>query len=124
MKILHLVNTVSRPNGIVNVVVDLSTTQVAEGDDVVVASAGGYYQDLLEASGVRCESIAVGDRTPQGLIRSVQQTRRLVRTFQPDVIHAHTVTAVLVARLLFTTRIIDRIAIKAGGGSCFQPSHL
>lgn len=101
MKILHLVNTVSRPNGIVNVVVDLSTTQVAEGDDVVVASAGGYYQDLLEASGVRCESIAVGDRTPQGLIRSVQQTRRLVRTFQPDVIHAHTVTAVLVARLLF-----------------------
>ena len=101
MRVLHLVNTLSHPNGIVNVVVDLSITQVIQGDDVVVASAGGHYAAFLEARGVHVESIAVGDRSPQGVVRSVWQARRLVLSFRPDVIHAHTVTAVLVARLLF-----------------------
>lgn len=96
--VMHVLNDVRRlGNGIVNAVVDLACVQGDRGHDVVVASAGGEYVDLLAAHGVR--HLLVPDiRRPHRMLSAASVVRRAVRGHDVEVVHAHMNYSALVAR--------------------------
>ena len=69
MRILHLIKNCQPSNGNVNVAIDLACGQVRKGHRVVYASAGGHYDTLLDAHGVRGAEIRQGQDTT--LLRSL-----------------------------------------------------
>jgi glycosyltransferase involved in cell wall biosynthesis len=100
MRVLHLVNDVTdRGNGIVNAAVDLAMEQARQGFDVAMVSAGGGYQPLLREGGVQHLTLD-RPRNPRQFLRALQSLRRHLRSFQPDVVHAHMRTGLLLAWVL------------------------
>ncbi|WP_017656210.1 glycosyltransferase family 4 protein [Fortiea contorta] len=100
MRILHLTNHVQEiGNGIVNVAVDLACLQAENGHHVAVASSGGEYEILLANYGVQHLALDQS-RTPINLIKAAWHYQEIIREFQPDIVHAHMMTGVLLARLL------------------------
>ncbi|CAB3804519.1 glycosyltransferase [Pararobbsia alpina] len=100
MKIIHLANHVLEiGNGIVNVMVDLACGQADAGHDVVVASAGGQYEALLAEHGVRHIQL-VQEPRPAKLLPMCWRFSRIVRAERPDIVHAHMMTGVLIARVV------------------------
>jgi glycosyltransferase involved in cell wall biosynthesis len=95
MRVLHILNDVTdRGNGIVNAAVDLAMEQARQGLEVAVASAGGGYQPLLECAGVLHLRLDQS-RYPAQLLRALRLLRRQLRDFQPNVVHAHMRTGLL-----------------------------
>jgi len=100
MRILHLLNHVQEiGNGIVNVAVDLACAQASAGCTVVVASAGGGYEDLLARHGVR-HVLLDQRRRPSNLLPMARRYRAIAQECQPDIVHAHMMTGVVLARSL------------------------
>jgi glycosyltransferase involved in cell wall biosynthesis len=100
MRVLHILNHVQEiGNGIVNVAVDLACLQAKNNHDVAVASAGGEYELLLAHCGVKHFKLDQ-TRTPINLISAAWRYRAIVKEFQPDIIHAHMMTGVVLGRLL------------------------
>jgi glycosyltransferase involved in cell wall biosynthesis len=98
VRIIHILPTVRRTgNGIVNVGIDLACLQSRDGHDVVVASGGGEFEALLRDYGVQHVRLDQR-RRPGPLLRAVAGYRMLVRDFRPDIVHAHVMTGVLLAR--------------------------
>lgn len=88
MKIMHLLKHAASGNGGVHVAVDLACAQAAAGHEVVLASSGGPYDDLLASHGVRTEFLP----RAEGMADAVRSGRLLLaaaRRFRPDVLHAH-----------------------------------
>lgn len=99
MRVLHILNDVTdRGNGIVNTAVDLAVEQARQGFEVAVASAGGGYKPLLERSGVLHITLNQS-RRPTRLLHALRVFRAVVKDFQPDVVHAHMRTGLLLAWL-------------------------
>lgn len=97
MKILHILNEFGElGNGIVNVAADLACLQAELGHDVVVASGGGSYEPLLVRFGGRHVRIDQ-TRHPLAIVRAAERYVRLIRAFQPDVVHAHMMTGAVLA---------------------------
>ena len=97
MRVLHILNDVTdRGNGIVNAAVDLAIEQVRQGYSVAVVSAGGGYQPLLLRSGVYHLALTQS-KDPVGIVRAAQLFRKHLQIFQPDVVHAHMRTGLLLA---------------------------
>lgn len=97
MHILHILNHIQQiGNGIVNVAVDLACLQAQAGHHVGVASAGGEYEALLTRYGVRHFQLDQA-RKPLNLIRASRNYRAIIREFQPDIVHAHMMTGVVLA---------------------------
>ncbi|MBW4578142.1 MAG: glycosyltransferase family 4 protein [Tildeniella nuda ZEHNDER 1965/U140] len=97
MRILHLLNHIQEiGNGIVNVAVDLACLQAEAGHTVVVASGGGEYDRLLTRYGVTHVTLDQR-RQPLNLLRAARQYRSLVQTMQPDIVHAHMMTGMVLA---------------------------
>ncbi|WP_414756253.1 glycosyltransferase family 4 protein [Anabaena sp. CCY 9910] len=100
MRILHILNHVREiGNGIVNVAVDLACLQAKNNHDVAVASAGGEYETLLAEYGVKHFELNQS-RTPLNLIHAARNYRAIIRDFQPDIVHAHMMTGVVLGRCL------------------------
>ena len=100
MRIIHILNHVQEiGNGIVNVAVDLACLQSQSGDDVAVISAGGGYEKLLNQFGVKHYEINQS-RQPITMIKAAIAYRKIVQEFQPDIVHAHMMTGVVLARAL------------------------
>ncbi len=100
MRIIHILNHVQEiGNGIVNVAVDLACLQSQAGDDVAVISAGGGYEKLLNQFGVKHYEINQS-RQPITMIKAAIAYRKIVQEFQPDIVHAHMMTGVVLARAL------------------------
>ncbi|MBE9033655.1 glycosyltransferase family 4 protein [aff. Roholtiella sp. LEGE 12411] len=100
MRILHITNHIQKiGNGIVNVAVDLACLQSKDGHDVAVASAGGEYKALLESHGVTHFQLDQS-RTPLNLIKAAWRYQEIVKKFQPDIVHAHMMTGVVLAGVL------------------------
>jgi glycosyltransferase involved in cell wall biosynthesis len=78
---------------------DLARGLTAAGDDVTVASNGGWRADLLAADGFATLTVPLRSRDPRSLLRAVLAIRREVRRHPVDVVHAHNVRAALAARL-------------------------
>jgi glycosyltransferase involved in cell wall biosynthesis len=98
MKILHILNTLSHHgNGIVNVAVDLACIQAQTGHTVAIASNGGEYESLLVQHGVQHFQLNQR-RTPHNLIQAARRYRRIIRQFQPDIVHAHMMTGMILSR--------------------------
>lgn len=99
MRILHIMNDVTdQGNGIVNTAVDLAIEQVRQGHVVAIASSGGGYETLLKCSGVQHLRL---DQSRDGvqLWRAALLFRRQLHDFEPDVVHAHMRTGLLLAWL-------------------------
>lgn len=117
MRILHLLNQVQEiGNGIMNVAVDLACLQAKLGHDVSVASGGGEYEPLLANYGVR-HLYLNQQRHPANLIPMTRHYAAIVEAVQPDIVHAHMMTAVLLARYL---RSRDRYRLVATVHNEFQ----
>ncbi|HTL89659.1 MAG TPA: glycosyltransferase family 4 protein [Leptolyngbya sp.] len=100
MRILHVLNhTQEIGNGIVNAAIDLACCQAQAGFEVAIASSGGEYETLMKQYQIRHFAIA----TPLAFHKVVNTTkafREITQHFSPDVVHAHMVTGVILARLL------------------------
>ncbi len=97
MRVVHILNDVTgRGNGIVNTAVDLALEQARQGLDVAVVSAGGEYQPLLERAGVVHLTLGQPSK-PAQLLRAIRALQTHLREFQPDVVHAHMQTGLLLA---------------------------
>ena len=100
MRILHILNHIQKAgNGIVNVAIDLACSQSKVGHEVGVASAGGEYERLLEEYGARHFTLDQ-TRTPLNLLKASRRYRSIVEEFEPDIVHAHMMTGVVLARVL------------------------
>lgn len=100
MRILHILNDIQKiGNGIINVAVDLACLQAKTGHHVGVASAGGEYETLLTDYGAQHFHLDQ-TRKPLNLIRASRDYRAIIREFQPDIVHAHMMTGVVLARAL------------------------
>lgn len=100
MRILHILNHVREiGNGIVNVAVDLACLQAKNNHDVAVASAGGEYETLLTKYGVKHFELDQ-TRTPINLIHATRRYCAIIKEFQPDIVHAHMMTGVVLGRFL------------------------
>lgn len=102
MHILHILNHIQEiGNGIVNVAIDLACLQAKDGHQVAVASSGGEYESLLERYGVRHFTLDQ-TRRPINLLQAAIRYRLIVQEFQPNIVHAHMMTGVVLARILRT----------------------
>ena len=99
MRIIHILNHVQEiGNGIVNVAVDLACLQAKSGHEVAVISAGGEYEKLLNISGVKHYQLDQ-TRKPISIIKAAVRYLAIAAEFQPDIVHAHMMTGVILARI-------------------------
>ncbi len=89
MRVVHISKHCYHANGSVHVAVDLACMQARAGYDVMFASDGGTFVDLLEGEGVRHVRMRQDQWRPHSLLRSGVALSALVRRFRPDVLHAH-----------------------------------
>ncbi|MFO1074192.1 MAG: glycosyltransferase [Geminicoccaceae bacterium] len=99
LRVLHLVHHLhDTGNGIVHAALDLALAQRGLGIEVMLASAGGAYEALLAEHGIAHHQLAIG-RQPLALLRGRRALARLIAEQAPDIVHAHMVTATLLAAL-------------------------
>ncbi|MBW4617417.1 MAG: glycosyltransferase family 4 protein [Desmonostoc vinosum HA7617-LM4] len=100
MRIIHILNHIQEiGNGIVNVAVDLACLQAKAGHEVAVISAGGKYEELLAVYGVKHYQLDQ-TRKPLSIIQAARRYRAIAKEFQPDIVHAHMMTGIVLARIL------------------------
>ncbi|MDX2229171.1 MAG: glycosyltransferase family 4 protein [Leptolyngbyaceae cyanobacterium bins.349] len=98
MRILHLLNDVREiGNGIINMAVDLACTQAESNHTVGVASSGGDYETLLSRYGIKHFTLNQ-TRTPANLVKAVHSYQAIAKEFQPDIVHAHMMTGVILVK--------------------------
>lgn len=98
LRVLHLLNTVRESgNGIINTAVDLAWGQARLGHRVHVASAGGEFESRLAEWGVTHHRIDQA-RRPVTLVRASRALARLITECRIDVVHAHMMTGMVLAR--------------------------
>ena len=106
-------------NGIVNSTVDLAALTTAR-HEVAVASVGGDFEPLLRDHGVTLFSLDQR-RTPRGIARAAANFRRIVTTYDPDIVHAQMMTGAVLARAL---RLRSRYRIVTTVHNEFQRSAI
>ncbi len=99
MRILHLLNHTNVYNGNVIVAIDLSCVQSSMGHSVGLISNGGDFDALLAKYGV--EHLKLDQtRRPSTITRAIWKLSRMVKSFQPELIHAHMMTGAVLAYVL------------------------
>ncbi len=100
MKIIHILNDIKEiGNGIINVAVDIACLQAKHGHDVAVISDGGDYDILLSNYGVKHYNLNQ-KRTPLNILKAGILYRKIIKDFQPDIVHAHMMTGIVLASCL------------------------
>ena len=100
MRILHILNDIRElGNGIVNVAIDLACLAAKAGHEVAVVSAGGEYEKLLSTYGVKHYQLNQ-DRKPLNILKATVGYQNIVKDFHPDIVHAHMMTGLVLARFL------------------------
>jgi glycosyltransferase involved in cell wall biosynthesis len=100
MRILHVLNDIQKlGNGIINAAIDLACLQSRSGHEVAIASGGGEYEALLTQLGVQHFTFDQR-RKPMSLIKAIGRFGQIIRTFEPEIVHTHMMTGVVLARLL------------------------
>ena len=98
MRIMHLVSVWD--GGVKNQVLSISEQMVAQGDQVMVLA----LRDKSEAKDGEAARVPVVElvrkSTPHEALNAFRRARGLVRSFRPDVVHAHSFHAIIFARLL------------------------
>lgn len=100
MRILHVIKDLTNcGNGVTNAAVDMAIVQRQLGYCVALASSGGEYQGLLESQQVIHYRLIKGDRYAF-MRRNCLRLRRVIRDFNPDVVHCHLPPGLMLAWLL------------------------
>lgn len=100
MRIIHVLNHVRNTgNGIVNATIDLVCSQKQMGEDVAVASSGGEFTKLLEQYGIPHYQLKQEKRGLHS-IRTLSDFNKIMKEFNPDIVHAQMVTGALLAKIL------------------------
>lgn len=92
MKILHLLDSFDYTDGCARQVFLLAREQTRKGHEIIVAFGDGEGDRLLEDSGIQhvaMDAIAHRRRSAGNFVRGVIRLRTLVKSFRPDIIHAH-----------------------------------
>ncbi len=98
MRVLHvLLHVDGKGNGIVNAAIDLASAQLHAGAEVALVSGGGEHEALLERIGIP-HFLLHQARNPVNLARAAFRLRGYLREFQPDVVHAHMMTSLVLAK--------------------------
>jgi glycosyltransferase involved in cell wall biosynthesis len=121
MRIIHLLNEANNVgNGIVNVAMDIACAQRRLGHEVIVASGGGSYETLLLKE--RIQHVVISQRLRVlPIVRAIWKLRRLVRKFDPHIIHAHMMTGVV---LSWVTRFAASYGLVSTVHCEFSPSSM
>lgn len=121
MRVLHILNHIQAiGNGITNVAIDLACSQAAEGHAVGVASGGGEYQMLIGSYGIKHFPLNQ-TRTFFNLVKAAQSYRSIISEFNPDIVHVHMMTGLVLARVL---RGKSRYALVSTVHNEFQRSSI
>ncbi|TAF04793.1 MAG: glycosyltransferase family 1 protein [Nostocales cyanobacterium] len=121
MRIIHILNHVQKiGNGIVNVAIDLACLQAKNGDDVAVISGGGEYEHLLDKHGIKNYKLDQS-RQPINMIKASVGYREIIQEFQPDIVHAHMMTGIVLASIL---RFRNKYALVSTVHNEFQRASL
>jgi glycosyltransferase involved in cell wall biosynthesis len=100
MRIFHILSEIPDVgNGIVNAAIDLAAGQAEQGHTVVIASAGGGHEQLLRRLSIGHLPLDQTHR-PMQLMKAVFTLRRYLREFQPDIVHIHVITGLLLGWFL------------------------
>jgi glycosyltransferase involved in cell wall biosynthesis len=99
MRILHILNHARLGNGIVNVAVDLACTQSELGHHVAIAALPDNTAPILEKYQVQ-QIYFDQTRTPLNILKAAFRLIQIIHEFQPDIVHAHMMTGVVLAKIL------------------------
>ncbi|MEU5160561.1 glycosyltransferase family 4 protein [Streptomyces sp. NPDC020875] len=104
LTVLHLVQPVE--GGVARVVTDLVRAQIADGLRAEVACPpGGELAERAAEAGARVHDWPAARAPGPGLPRELWTAARLIRRSRPDLVHAHSAKAGLVARLAVRGRV-------------------
>ncbi|MDX3662233.1 glycosyltransferase [Streptomyces sp. ID05-26A] len=98
MRVLHVISEMGA-GGAEALVSGMALAGGDVGWESAVASGGGFRVESLRAASVPVFDVPVARRSPLGVVRATWAVRAAVRSFRPDVVLAHNVSASLVARL-------------------------
>jgi glycosyltransferase involved in cell wall biosynthesis len=85
-----------RGNGIVNLALDLAIEQRLAGHQVAFATSGGGYELLLRESGIQHYRLEQGGGVWK-LLNAGLGFRPVLKSFKPDIVHAHMRSGLLIA---------------------------
>jgi glycosyltransferase involved in cell wall biosynthesis len=98
LRVLHILNDVRKlGNGIINAAIDIACVQSETGLIVGVASGGGEYEELLERCGAKHYTLDQQRRSISSLLKVNRRFRNIINEFQPDIVHCHMMTGMLLA---------------------------
>src|SRR5580693_7794743 len=102
MTIVHLLPHFQNDgNGVVYVATDLAYAQSAAGHSVAcIGSRDGSLAELLQDRSVTTYLVGEFRLDPFTNLRNIARLFSLLKTARPQVVHAHTITTALIAKLL------------------------
>lgn len=112
-RVLHLSKHCGYGNGNVHVAVDLACVQAQAGYEVLFASSGGTFVEMLEKHGVRHVTFTQDQRRPWTIAQSAAGVLRLCREVRPTVLHAH----------MMASAVIGYVASRATGAPLVTTVH-
>jgi len=95
-RIIHLAKHCVDGNGHVHVAVDLACLQADDGCEVLFISGGGTYEAMLKGYRVRHIKLEQDYKKPLSMMKTTWALARVVRSFRPNVLHAHMMGSALV----------------------------
>jgi glycosyltransferase involved in cell wall biosynthesis len=98
IRLMHVISEMGT-GGAETLVVEMARRGIDAGWHCAVASSGGCRVNDLTEARVAHFQVAIACRTVRGLVAARLTTARALKTFQPDIVIAHNVSATLVTRL-------------------------
>jgi glycosyltransferase involved in cell wall biosynthesis len=98
VRVLHVISEMGT-GGAESVVVEMARRGADAGWVSAVASNGGHRVDDLTEAKVPHFQVAMARRTVRGFVAARTTTARVLKSFKPDIVIAHNVSATLVTRL-------------------------
>jgi len=88
MKILMLIDSIDI-GGAETHLVDLSVRLKEKGQDVMVVSQGGIYENTLKENSVPYKNLPVKDKNPLTMIKNIFSIRKIIKENDFQIVHAH-----------------------------------
>lgn len=107
-RVIHLCKHCVDGNGHVHVAVDLACLQADAGCEVLFISGGGTYESMLMRNKVRHIRLEQDYKNPLSLLKTTWELIRVVRSFRPEVLHAHMMGSALVGYLV---SVVSRVPL-------------
>jgi glycosyltransferase involved in cell wall biosynthesis len=107
-RVVHLSKHCVDGNGHVHVAVDLACLQADAGCEVLFVSGGGTYEPMLGEHRVRHIKLEQDPKNPLSLLKTIWKLFRVVRSFRPQVLHAHMMGGAIVG---YPVSLVSRVPL-------------